>query len=250
MPVASPFVYTRIREAGASRRSLLAVLLDPDHLTPERLDGYLRHALDAQIDFFFVGGSLIMDDSTDKWIQNIKKNCDIPVVSFPGSPAQVSRHADALLLLSLVSGRNADLLIGQHVVAAPLLHGLPVEIISTAYLLIDGGVPTTVSYMSNTMPIPADKPQIAVCTAMAAEMLGMKMAYLDAGSGALRAVPVSTIEQVREYTHFPIIVGGGIRTPEIAQRQCRAGANLIVIGNVLEKKPALVREMSAAIREI
>src|SRR5205085_11191237 len=162
------------------------------------------------VDYFFVGGSLIISNNLDECIQQIKASCNIPVVLFPGSPAQVSKYADALLYLSLVSGRNAELLIGQHVVSAPFVRKSGLEIMPTGYMVIDGGAPTTVSYISNATPIPSDKNEIALCTAMAGEMLGMKLIFMDAGSGARIPITQHMIEKVSSHIEAPLIVGGGI----------------------------------------
>ena len=169
---------------------------------------------------------------------------------FPGSPSQISKHADALLYLSLISGRNADLLIGQHVISAPFVKKSGLEIISTGYMVIDGGAPTTVSYISNATPIPADKADIALCTAMAGEMLGKKIIYMDAGSGAKKAISEEMISSVASNIDVPLIVGGGIRDAEKAYLNCKAGADVIVIGNAIEKDPSLIKEMAAAIHSV
>src|SRR5205814_1035231 len=176
--------------------------------------------------------------------------CSIPVILFPGTPSQVSRHADGLLYLSLISGRNPELLIGQHVISAPAVRKSGLEIISTGYMVIDGGAPTTVSYISNATPIPADKDDIAVCTAMAGEMLGMKLIYMDAGSGAKRAISEEMISRVAKVISVPLIIGGGIKEPEKAYLNCKAGADLIVVGNAIEKDPSLIKEMAAAVHSV
>lgn len=188
-----------------------------------------------------------MRDTLDECLDFFKKNSDIPCVIFPGSLQQVSSKADAILLLSLISGRNPELLIGQHVVAAPYLRESGLEVISTGYMVVDGGAPTTVSYISGTHPIPANKSDIAVCTAIAGEMLGLKITYLDAGSGALHPVSEEMIAAVSRHVATPVIVGGGIRTPEKAYANVRAGADVIVIGNALEKEPTLLLEMADAV---
>ena len=179
-------VYTSLLSKKSDAQKSFAVLIDPDKITPGGLDVLCRNAVDAKVDYFFVGGSLVISNRLDEVILQIKKNCNIPVLLFPGSPSQISRYGDALLYLSLISGRNADLLIGQHVISAPFIRQSGLEIISTGYMVVDGGSPTTVSYISNALPLPADKPEIAMCTAMAGEMLGMKLIYMDAGSGAKR----------------------------------------------------------------
>jgi phosphoglycerol geranylgeranyltransferase len=181
----------------------------------------------------------------DNCIQAFKSVSDIPVVLFPGSPAQLSRHADALLLLSLVSGRNPDLLIGQQVLAAPSIKASGLEVIATAYMLIDGGVPTTVSYMSHSAPIPRNKPDIALSTAWAAELMGQQLIYMDAGSGAQYSISEQMINKVSKNVQLPMIVGGGIRDVEGVRRAFEAGAQVVVVGNAIEKNPSLIEEMSA-----
>jgi len=183
----------------------------------------------------------------DNVLVRIKEQTNIPTVLFPGNSYQLSYKADALLFLSLISGRNADLLIGKHVVTAPFLKISPVEIISTGYMLIDGGISTTVQYMSNTTPIPATKDDIAVCTAMAGELLGLKQIYMDAGSGAKNPIPASMIQAVSMATDIPLIIGGGIKTPEKAAENVAAGADIIVVGDAIEKDPQLITDISAAI---
>jgi putative glycerol-1-phosphate prenyltransferase len=200
------------------------------------------------VDLIFVGSSLLTGGSMDECISVLKKNCNIPVVIFPGSAMQVSAKADALLFLSLISGRNAELLIGKHVVAAPLLKASGIEVIPTGYMLIDPGHPTSVSYMSNTQPVPHDKNDIAACTAMAGEMLGMKLIFMDAGSGARVTVSQSMITEVSANISAPLIVGGGIKSPEKAIELCNAGATVVVVGNSIEKEEGLVYEMADAIK--
>jgi putative glycerol-1-phosphate prenyltransferase len=243
-------IYKQLSEAKRHGKKKLAVLIDPDKLRLGKLDKVLQIAIDANVDYFFIGGSLIVNDMLDMVLESIKKNCAIPMILFPGNSFQLSYKADALLFLSLISGRNAELLIGKHVVTAPFLKLSPLEIISTGYMLIDGGVSTTVSYMSNTSPIPANKPDVALCTAMAGEMLGLKLIYMDAGSGAKSPVQAEMVSAVSGGTNIPLIVGGGIRTPEKAQELLTAGADLIVVGNAFEKDPSLVIDISAAVHSV
>lgn len=226
------------------------MLIDPDKADPAKIDTLVQLSMEAGVDYFFVGGSLVISDHLDECIQRIKASCDIPVILFPGAPSQVSKYADALLYLSLISGRNPELLIGQHVISAPFVKKSGLEIIPTGYMVIDGGAPTTVSYISNASPIPSDKNEIAMCTAMAGEMLGMKLIYMDAGSGAKRPIPETMIGQVAAHIEAPLIVGGGITDPEKAYRNCKAGADIIVIGNAIEKDAGLIREMSHAIHSV
>ena len=240
-------VYQTLLERKRNGKKSFAVLIDPDNVSKESLNTLINLSLNAKVDYLFVGGSLMISNQLDECIQWVKKACDIPVLLFPGSPLQISNHADALLYLSLISGRNPDLLIGQHVVSAPLVKKSGLEIISTGYMVIDGGAPTTVSYISNSTPIPSDKADIAMCTAMAAEMLGMKLIYMDAGSGAKKAISENMINTVVKNIHLPLIVGGGIRDAEKAYRNCEAGADVIVVGNAIEKDVTLINEIADAV---
>ncbi len=224
-----------------------AVLIDPDGVDVSSLEALIELCVNAKVDYFFAGGSLVLSNHFDEVIQQIKERCNIPVVLFPGSPSQVSKYADALLYLSLISGRNPELLIGQHVVSAPVVKSSGLEIVPTGYIVVDGGAPTTVSYISNAAPVPADKNDIAVCTAMAGEMLGMKLIYMDAGSGAKNPITDTMIHAVSKNVDVPVIVGGGITDAEKAYLNCKAGADVIVIGNAIEKDTSLIEEVSRAI---
>jgi len=243
-------LYQQLLEKKKTGQKSFAVLIDPDKVNDAKIDQLTELAIAAKVDYLFVGGSLVISNHLDKVVQRIKQNCTIPAILFPGSPSQISIHADGLLYLSLISGRNPELLIGQHVISAAAVKQSGLEIISTGYMVIDGGAPTTVSYISNAAPVPADKNEIAMCTAMAGEMLGMKVIYMDAGSGAKRAVSESMIEKVAQSIEIPLIVGGGINDPEKAYRNCKAGADVLVIGNAIEKNPSLIKEMSAAIHAV
>jgi putative glycerol-1-phosphate prenyltransferase len=240
-------VYQQLLESKKAGLPLFTVLIDPDKVDAKGLEQLVQLGLEAKVDHFFVGGSLVISNHLDACIQQIKAACDIPVILFPGSPSQVSKYADALLYLSLISGRNPELLIGQHVISAPFVKKSGLEIMPTGYMVIDGGAPTTVSYISNAAPIPSNKNEIAMCTAMAGEMLGMKLIYMDAGSGAQTPITEAMISAVAGSIHIPLIVGGGITDPEKAYLNCKAGANMIVVGNAIEKDPTLIKEMSAAI---
>lgn len=243
-------VYSSLIEKKSKGQKSFAVLIDPDKVNLKGVESICRISEDAKVDYFLAGGSLVVSNQLDDMIKVIRKNSNIPVMLFPGSPNQLSRHANALLYLSLISGRNADLLIGQHVISAPAVKQCGIEIISTGYMLVDGGSPTTVSYVSNSFPIPYDKNEIAVCTAMAGEMLGMKLIYLDAGSGARRPVTEQMIAAVAAAIDVPLVVGGGIREPEKAYHNCKAGADLVVVGNALESERNLIGEMAAAIHMV
>ncbi|MCD6658773.1 MAG: geranylgeranylglyceryl/heptaprenylglyceryl phosphate synthase [Lentimicrobium sp.] len=241
-------VYNTIVEKMNAGRKQLAVLIDPDKTEDASLQSLLKYSVDAGVDYFFVGGSLLINNRMDECIKILKQANDIPVVLFPGNTLQMSWKADAILFLSLISGRNAEMLIGRHVISAPYLKLSPLQVIPTGYMLIESGRPTAVSYMSNSDPIPADKDDIAMCTAMAGEMLGLKLIFMDAGSGAINPVSNQMISHVKQSIGVPLIVGGGIRTPEKAAETASAGADVIVIGNAAEKDPALVTEIAAAIR--
>ncbi|NNV57749.1 geranylgeranylglyceryl/heptaprenylglyceryl phosphate synthase [Limnovirga soli] len=243
-------IYNQLTDRKGAGRKSFTVLIDPDKVDAVKLEKLITLSVEAGVDYFFVGGSLVISNNLDECIQQIKASCNIPVLLFPGAPSQISKYADALLYLSLISGRNPELLIGQHVISAPFVKQSGLEIIPTGYMVIDGGAPTTVSYISNASPIPADKNEIAMCTAMAGEMLGMKLVYMDAGSGAKKAITEHMIERVSAHIEAPLIVGGGITDPEKAYRNCKAGADIIVVGNAIEKDAGLIKEMSAAVHSV
>ena len=240
-------IYQSLLDKKSKGQKSFAVLIDPDKVDEALIEELVMLSVEAKVDYLFIGGSLVISNQLDEVVKQVKNRCDIPTVLFPGSPSQISSYADALLYLSVISGRNPELLIGQHVISAPFVRQSGLEIMSTGYMVIDGGAPTTVSYISNTIPIPADKNEIAMCTAMAGEMLGMKLIYMDAGSGARRPITESMIAKVSAVIEAPLVVGGGITDPEKAYLNCRAGADVIVIGNAIEKDASLIKEMSAAI---
>jgi phosphoglycerol geranylgeranyltransferase len=219
-------------------------LVDPDKISAARLKMIAGYAEKAGVAFIFFGGSLVTKNKNHEFIRILKENCSIPVILFPGSQYQILDGADGILLLSLISGRNPDLLIGNHVIAAPVLKATGLDIFSTGYMLIDGGKPTAVSYMSNSTPIPHDKEDIACCTALAGEMLGMQLIYLDSGSGALHPVSASMIRKVRKSIKVPLIVGGGIKNPKQAQIAWNAGADIVVVGNAIEENPRLILDIA------
>lgn len=228
-------------------RKSFAVLIDPDKYDVKGLNLVISSARESSVDFILVGGSLLTNDHLDDTLKTIKDQTDIPVILFPGSILQINEKADALLLLSLISGRNPDLLIGKHVIAAPYLKNSSLEILPTGYMLIESGPITTAQYISNTIPIPRLKDDIAICTAMAGEMLGLRLIYMDAGSGAKWPVSPSMIKKVKDNISIPLIVGGGIRTPEQAIVSCKAGADMIVVGNAIEKDYSCLKEIAHAI---
>ncbi|MFZ6009371.1 MAG: geranylgeranylglyceryl/heptaprenylglyceryl phosphate synthase [Bacteroidota bacterium] len=232
------------------RKKSIAALVDPDKVEdPSRLLHLINLASENCVDFFFVGGSLVTTTNLSDVVRQIKENVTIPVVLFPGNSMQVEPSADALLFLSLISGRNPELLIGQHVVAAPILKNTRLEIIPTGYMLVNSGKTTSVAYISNTTPIPDDKYSLAACTAMAGEMLGLQVIYMDAGSGAEKEISARMIASVRKAINVPLIIGGGINTSQKAISALEAGADMIVIGNALEKDPDLITDVSEKIYE-
>lgn len=237
-----------LQEKHKERKKSIAVLVDPDKAEDS---GKLLHLINLAsencVDFFFVGGSLVTSANLSDVVKHIKDNVNIPVVLFPGSAIQVDASADAILFLSLISGRNPELLIGQHVVAAPILKNTKLEVISTGYMLINSGKITSVAYISNTTPIPDDKYSLAASTAMAGEMLGLQTIYIDAGSGAEKEISQRMIAAVRKSISVPLIVGGGIDSAPKAIAALEAGADMIVVGNALEKDPNLLTEVSERI---
>jgi len=223
------------------RKKSVALLLDPDRIGKESLMNSLRIASEKKVDYILTGGSLTFS-SVDNLIDEVKKQCSIPVILFPGNLLQLSFKADAILLLSLISGRNPELLIGNHVIAAPYLRNVKEKIISVGYILMGCGTKTSVEYISQTEAIPSDKPDIVVATALAGEMLGLQMIYLEAGSGAITPVPPNIISSVRENISIPIAVGGGLKDKEEIKKTFKAGADLVILGNGCEKNPGLLAD--------
>jgi len=229
-------VFSSILSKHRAGKKQLAVLLDPDKITNHQAAAFSKHAGDLGTDIILIGGSLLTSDKLNEIILAVKEETKVPVVIFPGSIMQVSAHADAILFLSLISGRNADYLIGNQVIVSPILKELNLEPISTGYMLIDSGKPTSASFMSNSFPIPSNKPDIAAAHALAADYLGLSQLYLEAGSGAEYPVPNSVIRAVSGITDRPVWVGGGIKTPETAREKAESGASVIVIGSHFEKE--------------
>lgn len=223
-------IHNTIKMKGAA----YFILIDPDKFDRHNSKKFVDYCVKAGVDGFLIGGSLMIRGNLDETIKDIKQYCDIPLIVFPGSINQVSQFADALLFISLISGRNAEHLIGTHVHAAPLIKKYNIEPIATGYMLIESGQTTTAEYISESKPIPRNKPEIAVATALAGEYLGMKLIYLEGGSGALNSVPNETVRAVSQNISVPLIVGGGIKSPEEAREKIKAGANIIVTGNFFE----------------
>jgi phosphoglycerol geranylgeranyltransferase len=239
-----------LRTKAKQGRKSIAVLVDPDKVEDaSKLQHLINLASENCIDYFFVGGSLITTTNLAEVVKQIKDNVKIPVVLFPGNSIQIEPTADAILFLSLISGRNPELLIGQHVIAAPIIKNTRLEVIPTGYMLVNSGKTTSVAYISNTTPIPDDKYSLAACTAMAGEMLGLQSIYMDAGSGAEKEISARMIGAVRKSVSIPLIVGGGINTSRKAITALEAGADMIVIGNALEKDPELLMQISDQVYE-
>jgi putative glycerol-1-phosphate prenyltransferase len=229
-------IYSEILAKIDENRAYYLILLDPDRFHGKDLDEFAYKCSSAGVDGFLVGGSLMVSGDFDGAINKLKEITHLPVIIFPGALSQISPNADAILFISNISGRNAEHLIGKHVIAAPLLKKYNLEAISTGYMLIESGRKTTAEYMSGSMPIPRHKSEIAVATALAAEYLGMKLVYLEAGSGADNHVPFEMVRAVANNVSIPVIVGGGIKTPEVASKMVDSGAKIIVTGNYFEDK--------------
>jgi phosphoglycerol geranylgeranyltransferase len=243
-------ILQHIQARKAQGLKSFTLLIDPDKFDEESCQALVSLEAFEKVDFVFVGGSLIQGLNIGQTIQLVKKHCQKPVIIFPGSNMHIDAQADGILLLSLISGRNPEFLIGQHVVAAPILRKSKVEILPTGYMLIEGGKPTTASYMSNTTPLPYDKPEVAACTAMAGEMLGLQLIYADTGSGAEKAISNKMVNMLSQSVHCPIIIGGGIRTANKAVEILEAGADIIVIGNAIESEPQLLVEVAQKVKNL
>ncbi len=241
-------IYDWIVKQGLNGKKIFALLLDPDEYNDQSLRHTLIEAGKSETDLILVGGSLVTNPVAP-FIQKIKENSEIPVLLFPGNLLQISNNADGILFLSLISGRNPDLLISNHVASAPMIKSSGMEVISTGYILVENGKSTSVEYISNTRPVPSDKPDIASATAIAGEMLGFKLIYLEAGSGAQHPVKTEMITRVKENIKVPLVVGGGIRNPEDAKNILNAGADIIVIGNAVEKDPSFLKKISDITKE-
>ena len=241
-------IFNNILDQIKDNKKLFALLIDPDKYSNKKLIQVIDYANKSKVDLILVGGSLI-SNSIDETTRIIKENTDIPVILFPGNVLQITSRADAILLLSLISGRNPDLLIGNHVIAASNIKQSKLDVIPTGYILVDGGNITSVEYMSNTKPIPSDKTDIAVATAMAGEMLGLKTIYLEAGSGANNSLKIEMIKKVKQNINVPLIVGGGLNTPEDIKNTIKAGADIVVIGTAIENNISILPHLVNAIHQ-
>ena len=242
-------VQEKINKAIYEKGAAYLILIDPDDINGEKLISFVRHCEQSGVDGFLVGGSLMMTNVLDEVLETISSVSKLPTILFPGSVSQVSSKADAILFISLVSGRNAEHLIGTHVIAAPLIKKSGLESISTGYMLIESGKKTTAEYMSGSSPIPRNKPEIATATALAAEYLGMRYVYLESGSGAEKTVPNEMVKMVSSALSVPVIVGGGIRDSKTAREKVENGASIIITGNFFETETNwnLVKEFADAV---
>ena len=240
-------VYNYLEKVIDEKGAAYVVLIDPDRKNESSLEARVESANQNDVDVLFVGGSLMMDGKCNDRVRRIKEVSTIPVVFFPGGVSQLNNHYDAMLFMSVISGRNPHYLIGEQTIAAPLVKDLGIETIPTGYMLLDGGAGSTVEFMSGTRPIPMNQSDVAVAHALAGQYLGMKLIYLEAGSGAKEPVSVSLVRQVHEAVDVPLIVGGGIRTPEMATERVKAGASIIVTGTVIEEDSTLMSDFANAI---
>lgn len=242
-------IYNQLLNTIKAKGAAYLILLDPDKLSDSKIIPFVKHCEKSGVDGFLIGGSLMISGDLNSFIETIKVETSLPLIIFPGSVNQISPLADAILFLSVISGRNAEHLIGKHVTASTLIKRANVEPISTGYILIESGVTTTAVYMSGSLPIPKNKPEIAAATALAGEYLGMKFIYLEAGSGAQESVPDEMVKAVSQECTVPIIVGGGIRNPQTARRKVENGASIIVTGNFFEDENNwdLIKEFASAI---
>ncbi len=242
-------VYDYLLNIITGKGAAYLILLDPDRISGNRLSSFIQKCEASSVDGFLVGGSLMIDGDFNGFIEKVKHNTKLPVIIFPGDVNQVCKPADAILYISVVSGRNPEHLIGKHVLAAPVIKKLQIEPIPTGYIIVESGSITTAEYISGSPPVPRNKPEIAAATALAAQYLGMKLIYLEAGSGAGQSVPASMIKTVAEYCDIPVIVGGGIRSPQSAREKVDSGAKIIVTGNFFEDENNwdLIKEFADAV---
>lgn len=242
-------IYNYLLNTIKTKGAAYLILLDPDKLSFSKIAPFVRYCEKSGVDGFLIGGSLMMSGDLGAFLENVKVETSLPLIIFPGSINQISPIADAILFLSVISGRNSEHLIGKHVTASPLIKRANIEPISTGYILIESGVTTTAVYMSGSLPVPRNKPEIAAATALAGEYLGMKFIYLEAGSGARDSVPDEMVKAVSEECSIPIIVGGGIRTPQTARKKVDSGANIIITGNFFEDENNwdMIKEFASAV---
>lgn len=240
-------VFAHLNSVISVKGAAYVVLIDPDRKNEDTLESRVDAANKSGVDALFVGGSLMMDGKCTERVERIKTASDIPVIFFPGGVGQLNSHYDAMLFMSVISGRNPHYLIGEQVIAAPMVKDLGIETIPTGYMLMDGGAGSTVEFMSGTRPIPMNRPDIAVAHALAGQYLGMKLIYLEAGSGAINSVDTNVVKAVSENLDIPVIVGGGIRNGKTALEKVNAGASIIVTGTIIEENSSQMSELADAV---
>jgi len=241
--------FVTLKQTVAKNGAGFIVLIDPDKKNDEKIIEIVENANLNGADAIFVGGSIMMDSFYNKRVKKIKSISNIPVILFPGGVNQISKHFDAILFMSLLSGRNPHYLIGEQVLAAPIIKDIGIETIPTAYLLIDGGSSTSVEYISGTKPLPPSKPDLLIGHALAAQFLGMKMIYLECGSGAKNRIPDETLKAVSSEIDIDVAVGGGVRTPEDAGQLVNSGASFVVIGSAIENSKDSISDFASAIHQ-
>lgn len=244
----TPTIYERLLAAKAAQGAGFIVLIDPDKMAPEHLPDFAELCERAEVDAFFVGGSLMHAVELQQYVEVLQAATTLPIIGFPGSLTQICGALDAVLYLSIISGRNPEYLFGQHVYGAPIIRRLGIEPIATGYMLVESGRMTTAHYMSHSTPLPRNKPEVAAATALAAEMMGMKLLFTDGGSGAEHSVPEAMIHAITRTCRIPLVVGGGLRTPDAVAQKVAAGASFIVIGNAIEQRPdgSYIADLAAA----
>ena len=240
-------VFSHLNSVINERGAAYVVLIDPDRKNEDSINSRVELANNSGVDALFVGGSLMMDGNCTERVKQIKEVSNVPVIFFPGGVGQLNSYYDAMLFMSVISGRNPHYLIGEQVIAAPLVKVMGIETIPTGYILMDGGAGSTVEFVSGTRPIPMNRPDVAVAHALAGQYLGMNLIYLEAGSGAKEPVAPGIVEAVNDAVDVPLIVGGGIRSPETASETVNAGASIIVTGTIIELHSNRMKELADAV---
>ena len=240
-------VFSQLNSVIDEKGAVYVVLIDPDRKNEDFLESRVETANKSSVDALFVGGSLMMDGKCNERVRRIKEASNVPVIFFPGGVGQLNSHYDAMLFMSVISGRNPHYLIGEQAIAAPMVKDIGIETIPTGYMLMDGGAGSTVEFMSGTRPIPMNRPDVAVAHALAGQYLGMKLIYLEAGSGAKEPVANEVVKAVTDALDIPAIVGGGIRSVETAAEKVNAGASIIVTGTVIEENSSIMKDIADAV---
>lgn len=245
-------VYEQLLGVRQSKGAGFIVLIDPDKLRPDQTERFVQRCVESGVDAFFIGGSLIHSGEVNACVDRVKAASSLPVIGFPGALNQIAPSLDAVLFLSVISSRNPEYLFGQHVSAAPLIKRLGIEPISTGYMLVESGHCTTAQYMTHSLPLPRNKPEVAAATALAAEMMGMQLVFTDGGSGADDPVPADLIAAISTECAIPLVVGGGLRTTDDVSRCVRSGASFVVVGNAIEDRPdpAYIADLAAAAHDL